>query len=109
MSKTKTRYKKAYYDLVTPENLAKIKTVLKERGSYDSETIDKIQYQEENNLPYLLIEEDSGAYLGQGNYGMVDGIFVNFAFEKIILSVMELFSQRFNPLKATKYEIGKID
>jgi hypothetical protein len=77
MSKAKISYKKAYHDVVNPENLEKIKTLLKERGSYDPETIDNIRYHEQNNLPYLLVQVDSGTHLGQGNYGMVDGIFVN--------------------------------
>jgi len=73
----KSSYEKTYHHLVKQENLAKIKEILKEKESYDPETIGKIQYKKEKELPYLFVQVDSGVYLGQGNYGMVDGNFVN--------------------------------
>lgn len=66
-------YKKTYYNLVTPDNLDKIKTLLNKKSHYDPATVARIQYQEENDLPYLFLPVDSGDYIGRGNYGMVDG------------------------------------
>jgi len=73
----KTSYKKVYHRLVQLDNLAKIKTILHEQSGFDSATVEKIQYKEENNPPYLFVEVDSGKYLGHGNYGMIDGNFLN--------------------------------
>jgi len=73
---SKPTYKETYFNLIKPENLAKIKTVLLKTENYDPETVAKIQYQEEKELPYLFAQVDGGAHFGKTHYGMVDGSFV---------------------------------
>jgi hypothetical protein len=62
--------------VVKQENLSTIRAILKEQKAYPPEIIDKIQYRQENDLPYLLVEVESGEYIGYGNFGMLDSSFI---------------------------------
>ncbi len=68
-------YKDTYYNLVTHENTEGIKKIIKNAGYYDSETINKIQYNELYGLPHLFVIVDSDDYT-HGRYALLDGIFV---------------------------------
>jgi hypothetical protein len=68
-------YKKTYYNLVTRENLEGIKKIIENQGYYDPVTINKIQYDEINNLPHFFIIVDSPDYTF-GHYAMLDGIYL---------------------------------
>lgn len=72
---TKSGYKDTYYNLVSPENIEAIKVIIKNEGYYDSQTINKIQYNELYGLPYLHVTVDSGDYTA-GRYALLDGIYL---------------------------------
>ncbi len=73
----KTGYKNTYYSVVTKANLEKIKHILNEHEYYDENTVEQIEYEEKDNLPYFILTVDSAEYIGQrGAYAMLDGIFI---------------------------------
>jgi hypothetical protein len=73
---SKPSYKETYLSLIKPKNVEKIKTVLLKTENYDPETVEKIHYQKEKDLPYLFAEIDKSPHFGKSHYGMVDGSFV---------------------------------
>ena len=72
----KISYKKAYYNLVTKENLEGIKIIINNHGYYDPTSIKKIQYRKLKSLPYFFLTFDSPEYTN-GHYAMLDGIYLN--------------------------------
>lgn len=69
-------YKDAYFRVVVEGNLEKIKHIISDKGYFDTETINKIQFQKSNNLPHLFIQVDSPDYTF-GHYAMIDGIYLD--------------------------------
>ncbi len=72
----KSGYKNAYHSVVTKANLEKIKNILNEHGYYDEITVDRIEYEKKDDLPYFILNVDSREYIGWGHFAMLDGIFV---------------------------------
>lgn len=72
----KSGYKNTYHRVVTKANLDKIKNILNEYEYYDENTVEQIEYEEKDNLPYFILTVDSAEYIGRGAYAMLDGIFI---------------------------------
>lgn len=73
----KLGYKNTYHRVVTKANLDKIKNILNEYEYYDKNTVEQIEYEEKDNLPYFILTVDSAKYIGQrGAYAVLDGIFI---------------------------------
>ncbi len=73
----KSGYKDTYYRLVTKANLEQIKHILNEHEYYDKNTVEKIEYEGKDNLPYFILAVDSAEYIGRrGAYAVLDGIFI---------------------------------
>jgi hypothetical protein len=73
----KPGYKDTYYRLVTKANLEQIKHILNEHEYYDKNTVEQIEYEEKDNLPYFILAVDSAEYIGRrGAYAVLDGIFI---------------------------------
>ncbi len=73
----KTGYKNIYYQVVKESNLEIIKKIIKELGYYDEETIDKLEFNNKDNLPYFSITVDSSEHLAKGCFSLLDGIFID--------------------------------
>ncbi len=73
----KTGYKKMYYQVVKKSNLVKIKRILKKQGHYDIATIEKIEFNKKDNLPYLCITFDSSEQPVMRYFFLLDGIFID--------------------------------
>ena len=72
----KSGYKNNYHSVVTKANLDKIKNILNEYEYYDENTVEQIEYEEKDNLPYFILTVDTAEYIGRGAYAMLDGIFI---------------------------------
>ena len=73
----KSGYKNTYHRVVTKANLDKIKNILNEYEYYDKNTVEQIEYEEKDNLPYFILTVDSAKYIGRwGAYAVLDGIFI---------------------------------
>lgn len=76
MMQKKPSYKNTYYNLVTRDNLERIKKIIMNQGYYDSVTINKIQYNELNGLPHFFVTIGFADYT-YGHYAMLDGIYLD--------------------------------
>ncbi|QTA84827.1 hypothetical protein [Desulfonema magnum] len=72
----KLGYKNTYHRVVTKANLEKIKHILNEYGYYDEMTVDQIEYEKKDDLPYFILNVDSPEYIRRGSFAMSDGIFI---------------------------------
>ena len=61
----KLGYKNTYHRLVTKANLDKIKDILNECEYYDKNTVEQIEYEGKNNLPYFILIVDLAQYIGR--------------------------------------------
>ncbi len=73
----KSGYKNAYHRVVTKANPEKIKHILNEHGYYDEKTVDQIEHEKKDNLPYFVLNVDSPEYIGWGRFAMLDGIYID--------------------------------